>query len=86
MSVQSRIYVAGGVGLLTSLISFETLHLLGMGGGFYILVVILVTGAFYSYAYSFRCPHCKARLFPPSRLSTPFVPKCCLGCGRDISP
>ena len=84
MSITRKVNIARWVTLLLAFVLFEIIHRLNLNGFLYLIVFALVP-AFYLYAGSFRCPRCGARLFPPYRLSTPFIPSRCAQCGLDIS-
>ena len=85
MTIKRKLHIAQLACLITALVLFETLHTLNAHGLFYLLVVVALAGAFYFYAGTYRCPRCGARLFPPFRLTTPFVPDTCGQCGLDLS-
>lgn len=85
MRATTKLHIAQIAGLLAVLVSFEALHVWNASGLLYLLVMLCVTAGFYGYALSFQCPKCHARLFPPSRLATPFFPSICPQCGYEHS-
>jgi hypothetical protein len=85
MKATTKLRLAQVTALLLLLLLFESLHVLDANGLLYLLVVALVTGAFYAYASSFRCPRCRARLFPPRKLATLFFPEKCGRCGHNYT-
>jgi len=85
MRPTTKLHIAQLVGLIVALISFETLHRLNASGLIYLLLTFCIVSGFYLFAASFRCPRCGARLFPPSRLATPFFSASCPRCGFDTS-
>jgi hypothetical protein len=83
----TQLHVAQLAAFIVAVISFEAVHRLNAPapGLIYLALTFCIILGFYLFAARFRCPRCGGRLFPPSRLWTPFAPTTCARCGFDTS-
>src|ERR1700730_11769437 len=85
MTVRQKLIIAWLLSAVAFVIAMNVLRTLRANGIFFLVAALIVFPAIYFFASSLRCPRCRARGFPASRLATPFVPKRCWNCGHDLS-